>query len=122
MCRTAFFFVPLLIVTAIAAAADTKSVPFKPTPKWADVSYGPSPLQLLDVHLPPAGDGPFPVLVWFGGLWKPAKHVPDLNHFFPGGVAVVGVQMRTMADAMRDKVAEPVSYVLDDACRAVQTA
>lgn len=59
-------------------------------------------------------------LIWFGGLWKPAKHVPDLNRFLPHGVAVVGVQMRTMSEAVKDKLAVPISYVLDDACRAVQ--
>ncbi|MCX6897656.1 MAG: hypothetical protein NT105_03060 [Verrucomicrobia bacterium] len=110
----------LLLPAALAAGAAAPNAAPKPVPTHADVSYGPSPLQLMDVYVPVKGSEPFPVLIWFGGLWKPAKHVPDLNRFFPHGIAVVGVQMRTMSDAVADKVAVPVSYVMNDACRAVQ--
>lgn len=96
------------------------AAPAKPPPTAADVPYGPHSHQLLDVYAPPRGDGPLPVLIWFGGLWQPAKNVPDLNRFHPTGIAVVGVQLRTMTDAMQDKVRTPVSYVMDDAVRAVQ--
>jgi acetyl esterase/lipase len=91
-----------------------------PKPTHADVSYGPHEHQLLDVYLPPKGDGPFPVIIWYGGIWKPAKHPAPLNVFGDAGCAVVAVQTRTMTDATDDKVAVPVSYVADDACRAVQ--
>ena len=67
--------------------------PTKPTPKTqakvaptrADVSYGPKPHQLLNVYVPPQGKGPFPVVLWFGGLWSPSKGVPDLKRFLPPG-------------------------------------
>jgi hypothetical protein len=58
--------------------------------------------------------------VWFGGFWEPAKHVPDLDKFLPAGVAVVGVESRTLTDAMNDKANPPIAYPMDDACRAVQ--
>lgn len=92
----------------------------KPAPSEADVSYGPDPHQILDVYLPSRGDGPFPVLVWYGGIWQPSKHVPDLGRFLPRGIAVIGVETRTLNDGVRDKAVPPVSYVMLDACRAVQ--
>ncbi len=89
-------------------------------PTLADVSYGPSPDQLMDVYVPTNGAGPFPVLIWYGGVWVAAKHVPDLNHFLPEQIAVIGVETRTLNDGMADKVAAPVSYLMNDACRVVQ--
>ena len=82
--------------------------------------FGPSPNQRLDIYLPPNGDGPLPVLLWFGGIWKPAKHPARPEFFRQAGCAVVAVQTRTMTDATDDKAAVPISYVADDACRAVQ--
>ncbi len=92
----------------------------KPMPTKADVAYGPHEHQRLDLYVPPKGVGPFPVLVWFGGLWAPSKSVPDVNRFFAKECAVVGVQMRVMKDAMDEKIHPPVSVCLLDACRAVQ--
>ena len=60
------------------------------------------------------------MLVWYGGLWEPSKHVPDLNRFLPAGIAVIGVESRTLKDGVNDKAVPPVSYPMDDACRAVQ--
>ena len=74
----------------------------------------------MDLHLPTNGSGPFPVLIWFGGIWEPSKHVPDLNRFLPKNIAVIGVETRTLNDGMQEKVNPPVSYVMNDACRAVQ--
>lgn len=91
-----------------------------PVPVAADVSYSPHPHQLLDVYVPTKGDGPFPVLIWYGGIWEPSKHVPDLNHFLPEQIAVIGVQTRTLTDGMKEQAPAPVSYVMNDACRAVQ--
>src|SRR5271156_644115 len=71
----------------------------KPAPTKADVSYGPNPHQLLDIYVPPQGTGPFPVVIWFGGLWAPSKGVPDLNHFFPSQCAAIAVETRVMRDA-----------------------
>jgi acetyl esterase/lipase len=111
---------PLFAEEPTAKPTLTPSVMRGPVPTKADVSYGPHPHQLFDIHVPPNESGPFPVLLWFGGLWKPSKGVPDLNRFFPAGCAVIGVQMRTMTDAVEDKIVPPVSVCLVDARRAVQ--
>lgn len=92
----------------------------KPSPTYPNLSYGPHEHQLLDVYVPPQGKGPFPVVMWFGGLWAPSKHVPDLNHFFPHGCAAIGVEMRTMKDATDEKIDPPISVCLLDARRALQ--
>lgn len=60
------------------------------------------------------------MLVWYGGLWKPSKHAPNVGHFFANGCAVVAVQSRTLTDAVADQATPPVSYPMNDACRAVQ--
>lgn len=91
-----------------------------PVPAHADVSYGPHANQLLDIYLPTQSGGPFPVVLWYGGIWKPNKHPANLGYFLSHGVAMVAVQTRTMADAVADKVEAPVAYVMQDACRAVQ--
>jgi acetyl esterase/lipase len=91
-----------------------------PKPTYADVPYGAHEHQLIDIHLPPKGDGPFPVLMWYGGIWKASKHAMDVNRFFPHGIAVIAVEVRTMEDATADKVKEPISYVLEDALSAVK--
>jgi hypothetical protein len=44
----------------------------------------------------------------------------DLNHFFPHGIAVIAVEVRTMTDATEAKEPVPISYVLEDAVRVVQ--
>ena len=94
--------------------------PHPPVPTHADVAYGAHPHQLMDVHLPAEGRGPFPVLIWYGGVWEASKHAPDLNRFHPHGIAVIAVETRTLKDAVEEKANPPVSYLLDDACRAVQ--
>jgi acetyl esterase/lipase len=93
--------------------------PTKPAPTKADISYGPHPHQLIDVYIPADGDGPFPIVLWFGGLWKPSKGAPTGN-FLPSKCAVVAVQTRVMQDAIDAKTFPPVSVCLLDACRAVQ--
>ncbi len=102
------------------AAAVPKAAPAKPVPTRADVAYGPSPHQVLDVYVPPGGKGPFPVVLWFGGLWAPSKNVPDLKRFHEAHCAVVGVEMRVMGEAKAEKVDPPVSICLLDARRALQ--
>ncbi|MDR3706853.1 MAG: hypothetical protein P4L33_01015 [Capsulimonadaceae bacterium] len=102
---------------ALAAAA-SEAAP--PVPSIANLSYGPAPHQLMDIYLPSQGKGPFPVVIWYGTIWKPGKVAPGLDHFLPANVALAAVEVRTMEDAQADKVAVPVSYVLLDARRAVQ--
>ena len=92
----------------------------QPTAARADVSYGPHPHQLLDLYLPPQGKGPFPVVIWYGALWTPKKHVPPVWAFLPAGCAAIGVQARVMGDAVKDNIHPPVSVCLLDARQAVQ--
>ncbi|WP_063767960.1 alpha/beta hydrolase fold domain-containing protein [Verrucomicrobium sp. BvORR106] len=111
-----------VMVAFLNRVASSSARPTKPAPTHADVSYGPHPHQLMDVYLPssnPSG-APFPVLVWYGGLWKPAKNAPDLNQFLPRHIAVVAVESRTLTDGVEDKISPPVAYPMEDACRAVQ--
>jgi acetyl esterase/lipase len=115
---------PLVIAVIVfgAAMADTRpafgAAPPKPT--YADVAYGTNPNQQMDIYLPPKGTGPFPVVLWFGGIWKPGRHPARLDYFGDGQCAVIAVQTRTMTDAVADKVEAPISYVCNDACRSVQ--
>lgn len=110
----------LLLAITFTAGTVSHVVAADPAPTHKDVSYGPSPHQILDVYLPTQGSGPYPVLVWFGGIWQPSKHAARLDFFLPARCAVIAVETRTMTDAMNDKVSAPVSYVMNDAARAVQ--
>ncbi len=101
-------------------AADGTLHPPKPVPTHADVSFGPHPHQLIDIYLPKTGKGSFPAVLWFGGIWKAAKHPANLGFFNPKGIAVIAVQVRTMEDAVAVKEKVPISYVQTDAIRAVQ--
>lgn len=107
-----------LLIAALAMAVAHGAEPPKPT--HADVPYGAHAHQLIDIHVPPKGEGPFPALIWFGGIWKASKHAVDVNRFFPHGIAVIAVEVRTMEDATADKVKEPIAYVLEDAMSAVK--
>ena len=110
--RCAAVLAGLLAVTSIAGAAE------KVKPTKADVPYGPHPHQLLDIYVP-EGPGPFPVVIWYGGLWKASKGAP-VHSFLPHGCAAVAVETRVMQDAIDEKLSPPVSVCLLDACRAVQ--
>ncbi len=116
LCRMLSF--ALAACGMLAGAAAGRAAP--PAPTHADVAYGPHEHQRMDIYLPAGGKGPYPVLLWFGGIWKPARHPANLGYFGKAGVAVVAVQTRTMEDAVKDKVKAPVSYVAKDACRVVQ--
>ena len=94
--------------------------PPPPAPTFADVSFGAHPHQLIDIYLPKKGNGPFPAVLWFGGIWKVAKHPANLGFFDSKGIAVIAVETRTMEDATAAKEKEPISYVQRDAIRAVQ--
>lgn len=102
----------------LAIAGLHAAPPPPPVPNFANVPYGPSPHQILDIFLPP-GPGPFPVVVWYGTIWVPGKHAPA-TPFLRHGCAVAAVETRTMTEAKADQVALPVSYVLLDARRALQ--
>jgi hypothetical protein len=64
-----------LCVVFVVASLAFPAAP-KPVPAKADIPYGPHPHQLLDVYLPPQGKGPFPVVIWYDGLWAPSKGAP----------------------------------------------
>jgi acetyl esterase/lipase len=91
----------------------------KPVPTKADIPYGSHPHQLLDVYVPPQGKGPFPVVIWYGSLWAPSKGAPTYA-FLPAHCAAIAVEMRTMGDAIKEKISPPISVCLLDARRAVQ--
>lgn len=110
----------LLSFAPLALGASPMLAVPPPGPTHPDVSYGPSPHQIMDVHLPANGGGPSPVLIWFGGIWKASKHVPDVKRFLPANIAVIGVETRTINDGLEEKANPPISYVMHDACRAVQ--
>jgi CubicO group peptidase (beta-lactamase class C family)/acetyl esterase/lipase len=97
-----------------------KPKPKAPEPIYADIPFGPHPHQLLDIYLPASGKAPYPAVLWFGGIWKAAKHPANLGFFGSKGIAVVAVQVRSMEDAMAEKEPVPVSYVQSDAIRSVQ--
>jgi acetyl esterase/lipase len=104
----------------VLAVASSNAQPPRPTPTAAEIAYGPHEHQRMDVYAPTSGEGPFPVVIWFGGIWKPARSPAHLDFFLKAHCAVIAVQTRTMTDAVEDKVAAPISYVQDDACRVVQ--
>jgi acetyl esterase/lipase len=108
------------LVAATPTPAPAPKPPARPPATFADLPFGPHVNQRLDVYVPPKGSGPFPVLIWYGGIWKPARNVPDPHRFLPAGIALVAVGTRTLSDGMTDHQKEPVAYLMDDACRAVQ--
>lgn len=107
----------LLACVCLASAGAARCA--DPAPTYADISYGPNPHQLVDVYLP-EGDGPFPVLLWYGRLWEPGVAVPPVKRMFQSGVAAVAVRTRVMKDGVADKIDPPVSVCLLDARRALQ--
>jgi acetyl esterase/lipase len=110
-----------MLVSLLAGRSWTqeKKAPPKPMPTHGDIAYGSHAHQRIDIYLP-KGDGPFPVMLWFGGIWKPGRNPARLDTFGKAGIAVIAVQTRTMTDAVDDKVQPPISYVAKDACRVVQ--
>ena len=112
--------VVLVVLGCASLSAADPPKPSPPAPTFADVSFGPHPHQLIDIYLPKNGDGPFPALLWYGGIWKAAKHPANPGYFGSKGIAVIAVQTRTMEDATADQEQEPISWVQRDAVRAVQ--
>src|SRR5579862_6206263 len=98
------------VITAILISTSNQAHAADPPPTHANISFGPHANQLIDIYLPPDGDGPFPALLWFGGIWKPARHPARLDYFGKAHIAVIAVQTRTMTDAVADKVERPISY------------
>lgn len=112
-------YLALLLFLAFGHA-HAQPKPPAPPPTRADVPFGPHAHQLLDIYLPKQGAAPYPAVLWFGGIWKAAKHPANLGFFEAHGIALIAVQVRTMEDAVAAKEPEPISYVQRDAIRAVQ--
>jgi acetyl esterase/lipase len=108
------------IIGALATAIAVPTCAADPAPTHADVSYGKHPHQLIDIYLPSKTQGPYPAVLWFGGIWKAAKHGARIDYFGNANCAVIAVETRTMNDAVEDKVSPPISYVANDAVRVVQ--
>jgi hypothetical protein len=51
-----------------AIGADTPIKPGTPQPTHANILFGPYAHQLLDFYLRSQGKGPFPAMLWFGGI------------------------------------------------------
>jgi acetyl esterase/lipase len=117
-----FWMAALIAFVVFAFPAFRIAAGAVPAPTAADVSYGPNTLQLLDIYVPTQGAGPWPVLLWYGGIWKPSKHAPDPNRFLSNGCAVIAVQTRTMVlgAGAAPNTDPPVAVAMNDACRAVQ--
>ncbi|MDB6172948.1 MAG: hypothetical protein JWL59_2259 [Chthoniobacteraceae bacterium] len=110
----------LSIVLAGVCCLEAVELRAAPIPTVADIFYGPTPHQVMDLYLPSEGVGPYPVFVFFGGIWQPSRNVPDLRRFLPQKIAVISMGTRTLTDATQEKVNPPISFVINDACRAVQ--
>jgi acetyl esterase/lipase len=109
----------ILLVVCLGLTLGSAGRAADPTPTHSDVSYGPHPHQLLDIYLP-EGNGPFPVLIWYGRLWEPGLAAPPVKRMFESGVAAVAVRTRVMKDGVADNIRPPISVCLLDARRALQ--
>ena len=74
--------------------------------KWLDVPYaGRSPAQRLDIYLPNAGSGPYPVIIFIhgGGFalgHKRDPHIPGLLEVRECGYALVSLDYRLSGEAV----------------------
>jgi acetyl esterase/lipase len=116
---TAFFPRLASLIACLCLAFGSAVQAADPEPTHADISYGPHPHQLLDIYLP-KGDGPFPVLIWYGRVWEPGLAPPPVKRMFESGVAAVAVRTRVMKDGIADNINPPISVCLLDARRALQ--
>jgi hypothetical protein len=80
----ALFATALIVFTASLITADnnnSKSTPpskATPIPALSNVPYGSHPYQLMHLHLPPNGRGPFLALVQYGADYgRRARMCPD---------------------------------------------
>lgn len=91
----------ILVVVAVGRGRADAQV----TPDYADVPYATEhELNKLDIYLPDATPGPFPVIVWIhGGGWQggsKASASQRAAQLLPLGFAVVGIDYRLSQDAI----------------------
>ncbi len=118
-----------LVVVALAACGPTgsdggTSAAHDPAGRLvADVSYGPDPLQSLDLYLP-AGTGPFPVVLYLhSGGWVAGSHqyIPDfLIEQVSRGIAVVSADYRLASRTADGRVVDPFPASDQDVDRAIR--
>jgi acetyl esterase/lipase len=100
-------------------------VPAPVPPPVNAVAYGPLPEQLLDVHLPTAGTGPFPVIIylhsggWVGGTRTVVPGVL-MQQIDRAGIAVVSIDYRLTAHAVDGSIVNPFPVPDTDVDRAVR--
>jgi acetyl esterase/lipase len=121
-----FLLFLLLLPCAGLSPAQTPEQSKRPTPTFADFSYGSdSERQRLDFWQARA-DGPAPVvLLIHGGAWKNGDKTyfdsGAIEPFLAAGVSVAAVNYRFITQAMEQKIEPPVKASLRDAARALQT-
>jgi len=107
------FAIALAGVTDVAVA-DDDAPPTAPT--YADVSYGPHAMNVLDMWIA-EGDGPRPLLVYIhGGGWTGGDKKQDPKRFLPfmeQGISYAAVNYRLTGQA-------PLPAPVHDAARAIQ--
>lgn len=115
--------IAVLVVVFSISNTFAKSPSMEPT--RADVAYGTSPRQTLDLYLP-EGEGPFPVALfihgggWMNGDKREKLDEGHLRRLLDAKVAVASINYRFIADGRGDGVFPPVLAPLQDAKRAVQ--
>jgi acetyl esterase/lipase len=96
----------------------------KTEPSKADLSYGESRSQTLDIYLP-EGKGPFPFLLQIhGGGWhsgdKKWQSDADIARIKDAGCALVTINYRLLGECRKAGVFPPLAGVLEDCRRALQ--
>ena len=112
--------------TSPAGAVETSTAPVSPAgAPVIGIAYGPSPEQVLDVHLPAGRGGPFPVIVyvhsggWIGGS---RTTIPDfiLQQMDRAGIAVVSIDYRLTVQGVDGSIANAFPVPDTDVDRAVR--
>lgn len=109
---------------ALAAALLSSRSAFgaPPQPTLANVSYGPSPADVLDFYRAPS-ERPTPLVFFIhGGGWLNGDKAGfnDAARYLAEGISVVAINYRFIPQAEADGLVPPVKGPLSDAARALQ--
>ncbi len=110
----------LLLATALLLSA---ALVHAQSPTHANVPYGTHERQVLDFYQAKSDQPKTPLLFFIhGGGWMSGdKANPDfLAKCLDGGISVVSINYRLIADATAAKIDPPVKACLEDAARALQ--
>jgi len=109
-------FLIALITLTTATSTLVAASPKPPAPTYANVSYGPHAMQVLDFSKA-KGDGPRPLLVYIhGGGWYQGdkrRSAPKFRPFLKKGISYAAVNYRLTGKA-------PLPAPVHDAARAIQ--